>query len=96
MPSSALRAASSFDRGVISYLVELLLDVVAAAPDVFEDAGLEQFVESTRPGLHGGDLVLGSLEGGPGVVERLGDARRALVDEEMALAAVYCAFIVSF
>src|ERR1700722_14259517 len=26
------------DRGVISHLVELLLDVVAAAPDVFEDA----------------------------------------------------------
>ena len=50
------------DLGVLPDLVELLLDVVGAAADVLEDAGLEQLVERARAGLHGGDLVLRPLQ----------------------------------
>ena len=68
------------DLRVLADLVELLLDVVGAAADVLEDAGLEQLVEGARPGLHGGDLVLGPLQRRPRVVEGLRDPGRALVD----------------
>ena len=68
------------DLRVLADLVELLLDVVGAAADVLEHAGLEQLVEGTRAGLHGGDLVLGPLQRRAGVVEGLRDAGRALVD----------------
>ena len=51
--------------GVLADLVELLLNVVGAATDVLEHAGLEQLVEGARAGLHGGDLVLGPLQGLP-------------------------------
>src|SRR5215471_1355528 len=45
-------------------LVELLLDVVASAADVLEHPGLQQLVQRPGPGLHGLDLVLGTLDRG--------------------------------
>ena len=73
------------DLRVLADLVELLLDVVGAATDVLEHAGLEQLVERARAGLHGGDLVLGPLQGGARVVEGLRDPGGALVDRRDGL-----------
>src|SRR5271165_4981898 len=68
---SASRAQLRLERGELAVhvtrrgdLVQLLLDIVAAAADVLEHAGLQQLVQRARPGLHGGDLVLGARERG--------------------------------
>src|ERR1700678_1811897 len=62
-----------------SGFVELLLDVVGATADVFEHPGLQKLVQRARARLHGGDLVLGSLQLRPRIAQRARDPRDALV-----------------
>src|SRR5580692_389205 len=46
------------DARLVADRVEFLLDVVTATAHVLKNAGLQQLIQRTRPGLHVGDLVL--------------------------------------